>query len=412
MLERINHISFIRGNTAAGIHIVVKTDGSYEIKYVLIKKKGSEISIIKKTENCNEIKKIVGSVPSSTPVCLSIEGKGIIHKKASVSDSESDQDILNKLLTNTSTNDFYVDRSPIDDHFAFISAIRMEILEEILTEIKENKHFVVDISLGPFSVNSVIGILTEKSEIISAGSYSLTVKNGKISDYTKTDLKEIPVLYRIGDENILENYLIPFSNALNYLIASEKPSSHSGLLQQRENFLYKKMFNLTGWLVLIILFAVLLVNFLYFDYYSKKQNDLSAEAGQNSELLNMLDTLTKELEMKDDFIKKSDFLSMTKHSFYADKLAKSVPDQILLTKMDLQPLEKKIKEGDQPIFQKNKIKISGIADDSSIFYDWIKKLNNENWILELEVLNYYRKDENKYGNFEIEISLKNQESII
>lgn len=410
MLDRLKNISFIKGNSSTGVHIIINPDGLFELKYVLLKKKKTKINIEKKSDKFKDLLSLIENIPASSPISISIDGKGIIHKKISCSESDTNKDLLNKIMPNASIDDFFITTIPIDENNCFASIIRNEVLNEILDVFKEKKRFVIDINLGPYTINTILEFLNEKREKISAGNYQLKIKNNTIVDYIKEEKQGFPNLYRLGDEDIYEDYIEAFSNAFGYFISNSDETSPEIIEHQKNEFLYRQLFVIAGWSIMILLFSILLVNYLFFDHYNKKQNRLSIRVEQNKNLLNRLDTLSKELMMKEDFIAKSDFLSSTKQSYYADRLANTVPKYILLEKMDLQPLIKKMKNGTEPLFQKNAIIISGLSNNSSVFNNWIKDLNKEEWISELEVLNYSQEDERSSGNFEVEILLQEMDN--
>ena len=152
---------------------------------------------------------------------------------------------------------------------------------------------------------------------------------------------------------------------------------------------------------------MLLINFLLFDHYSKKSNELSANINLNTGLLQQLDTLTKELKFKEDFIEQTGILSNSRLSLYSDRIASTLSDNIQLIDLSINPLDKKLKSNQEPEFNKNKIYINGITSNSTILNDWIKTIMKEGWVKEVNIKNYNQDNAITKGEFKIEIIIKN-----
>lgn len=403
MLNRLKYSSLITGNSIAGIHIDIDSDDRCLAQLVLLRKNRSKLLVDKKKDKISDLESLVKSLSKNTPVSLSIDGKGIIYKKVSLTGDEDELSLLHKLMPNAGTDDFFVQRHMITENQGFVSAIRNETLENILKIFGRHKIFVTRFTAGPFDLNHIAGLLKDNPKEIHCENKIYLLENGSLSGCSTNGGDHFPKLFRAGDEEILESYIVAFAGAVAYF-ANPDPGLPEQIIAAKEEFCYKRLFLVTRWAMAVFLFLLLFSNYMLFEKYDKKNGELTFKVSQNKGLLNKLDTLAADLKMKEDFIARNDFLKSNSQSYYADRIAGTVPNAIILTTMDMQPLEKKLKDGDRPEFTRHIIRISGMSKNSVAFNEWIKDLNSCDWLKEVEVVNYAQEDEFSAGIFEVYIS--------
>lgn len=410
MLEKIKNLNLFKCRSVAGVHISLLPDNKLDIDLTILKRKKTKLEIENTFSSLTSFEELFGNIPGSTPVCLNIDGKGIIHKKINVKDKNNDITILDQVLPNASLKDIWMQKTEIYEDLFYISVVRKEIINNIVTEFKTNGKYIVAFSLGPFILNNILGIINLSEKNIPVSDYEISIENNRIIDINKNTTNSSHQKHKIGDDELTSNMLIPFAAGFEYFIQTNiPPEEFDSISTSGEEFFYKKIFVTAGWSVLIFLFVLLLTNFLLFDKYNTEYNDLSYKISQNKDLLSRLDTLTKELELKEEFITKGGLLRSSRNSYYADRIAYMLPENIMLTKMDIQPLKKKIKESKEPEFLKNIIHVAGLTQKSTLLDEWIKKIRKEKWVDDINILNYLQDSDLKTGEFEIEIKIKSEE---
>ena len=151
-------------SSAAGVECILLPDaspndssigrGKIVFNLLVFKKERSKV----KTEvshtgiDFETIKKVLSA---KIPVSLVINGKGIIHKKVSVSDKEDFPSLLHKVFPNANPSEFYVQNTPADNSSnAFVSIIRKNIADDIIAQFSNSGFYIVSCLMGPFPITS------------------------------------------------------------------------------------------------------------------------------------------------------------------------------------------------------------------------------------------------------------------
>ncbi len=406
MFQKFKKIEFLKGNSVAGVSVNIQTDGGFNFSVAILQKKKNKVEITKKHDGITTVEELMKILPSSLPVQLVIDGKGVILRKVMVEKDSSDDMLLNQVLPNSNPDEFYFEKYRTEGDFVFISLIRIQQLNEICNIFNEAGRIIVHVSLGPLLVNHILNIAENKENCIEIPALQLQVKNNLIVEVNRTTNQASGSVIRVGTENIEGSILLPFTAGLCYqLNLFDETKLPDTLQKQADEYWYKRIFVIGGWAALVFIFTLLLVSFLLFDNYRKLSNDLSYKVSLNTDLINRLDTLKTELKLKKDFFKDYNLSESSRQSFFADQIALTLPETITLTVMDISPLKKKLKENQAPEFDRNAILISGITSNSNILNDWIKKLQQQKWVKQINIMNYSQENAVVKGEFKIEMIL-------
>jgi len=227
-------------------------------------------------------------------------------------------------------------------------------------------------------------------------------------EYKKTDISS-DLCYQIAGETIPSVFLSPFVSALNFYIGTEE-TAYPPVKKNKIDFFAHRFFILGGWSTLIIAFLVLLINSLVFMHYTDMENQLEKQVSNNNQYLIILNKLKEELKQKDQFLLQSGFTEKTRFSFFTDRIASSVPSGIHLSGLSVSPLQSKIKKEKAIEFRKGYISLNGQTPNSIILNDWITVLEKYPWIGKISVIHYLQEQSDNFGEFQIEIELKNNHS--
>jgi hypothetical protein len=160
--------------------------------------------------------------------------------------------------------------------------------------------------------------------------------------------------------------------------------------------------------VLIFFFTILLINYLIFDNYWNKKNELMAAVTLNQGELEKLESLKRQYAEKQTFLSKAGLLEVSKTSFYADQIAIDMPEQISLTGININPMEKKTNESEEEgyFFIPRTVGIKGTCNKSAYVSEWINILKKKNWLNQVILINFNQDKELGLGIFNIELKLK------
>ncbi len=372
--------------------------------YVLLRKKGSSIELEKSSEN-GSLDELLQQIPPSAPISVSLEGKGIIYKKIEDTE-ETTKNPLQFLLPDANEVDFYLFKYPSADGYFYAAAIRKSIIEDITEKFKSHGLFLIKLFLGPFAIYNILPSIRKENNLLKLSGYSI-----EISDYTIINIKHGEEFHdetiAVGKEAVPSCLLISFASAIDYFLDQK---DELNTIPETEHFSrefnHKRLFNVIGFGFLGLVFIVLLINFLLFSNYRNTYNELNSELSSQKNLIERLDTLQNELKQRKEFIIEKGYLRSSRMSFYADRIAYSLPENIVLTKLTLHPLLGKIKMNKEINFNQNTITITGKASNSSLLNQWIKQLQNKyDWIKKIIIVNYTQEEYDSPGNFSIIISI-------
>jgi len=397
----IDHI--IKGMKSCGISIWIKPDEEMVISFITLERKSDGIRILYK-DSCKSLAEIKDSIPQKLPVYVSIDGKGVLHKLV---ESNSHNNLIDQILPNARSDDFVIQELSLKDDKKVISAARRSNIKAISNQINDLGFDVLKISLGPFSFVNIVTQFVERS-IVIVPNYDLVAENGWLDHYVKNESINPDYDLIIDTNNIESQYIIPFTNSLLHF-TNEDVLKNDFVNQNSQNksFHFKRIFNLFGLSIIVLIFTSLLVNYLLFESFRSKNQDLSQQIENNREILNQIEELKMEIVKKEDLSRSDMHKENTFYAFYLDRIAKDIPINITLRKLCINPIQKQLANDQIMQFQKNKILVSGYTLSASFLDSWIRSLKKLSWIDEIIIKNYV--DNNiETAQFDLEISLKHK----
>ncbi|GAA4272064.1 PilN domain-containing protein [Aquimarina gracilis] len=395
MLEKIKNISLrpFQETRFAIVGIVLGDTPVYNV--LMVDKKSSDLSIGSSfsTENFDAIK---DKVPAAVPILIHYYGKGIINKSVSAKG-----DYLKEVLFNASVDDFYIYELHQKDN-KFISIARKGVIEPYFEMFKENKYLVVDYSIGPY-----IGVMLKQLLDISSffsNDYNLTFDENHLITAQKQEINE--EVYHIGEEQV-DNIQLPlFGTLLQYLYPSEDIEYETGFLAQnkQENVL-KKAFNSVAIGMVLFFLAALLTSYLLLNYYNNKYVTYESQLYNLNDTYNQVKKLEEEKENKTKILQESGILNQNFLSFYMYRIGNTIPSNVGLNALQVNPTQKKIKNFNKILFDTGVITITGNSDSSMQVNSWVKELKKEKWVSKIEIIDF-SKNRSRKNEFTLKIMVK------
>lgn len=404
--------NIVKSKTAMGVEIILLPDGAFEINAVTLKRNKSDVLTETKSSAIADLASLAKITNAKAPIILVINGKGIIHRKVMVSENDSLAVLLNKVLPNANLNEFYIQKQEMGSSQNYISVIRAAVVNDILDALKKNNITnIMECYIGPFVINNVLPLIDKNiisSESLIFSNYSLLIREDRIFEVSLTD-NDADDRIKVAEDLLEGKLLIAFAAALSYFMGTDKGIVNSEPIDLvKDEFKQKLKFHFWGWFLLIASFFILLVNYFVFDHYWKKSNDMNSRLVLNQSALKRYESLKAEYSKKKIFLEQNGLLENSRTSYYADRLAASVPSSIQLLEMNIHPLKKK-EANDMTnsfYFDNNIIKISGKCDRNTELNDWMKEIKKNEWIETVSLLNYKQENAKDDGVFFIEIKLK------
>lgn len=400
MFQNFIHSNLVKGSKTLGIDLFINSDATFDINCMILRKEKGKLIIDKKFTGLKQIEELKDKTIKGLPVCLSIDGKGILFKKV---EKKSKQKLIHQLLPNAKESDFIIQKTDAGKHDQFLAAVRTEVLNAVIDSINELGIFITKCYLGPFAIKNIAslvdsGVVYTNNHVINLGEDTIE----KVERLAETKM----ISYTLGSEEVYSDDILMYATALAFFIDFEDEDGFEKVAETKKEFIFKQLFTLTGWFALAFFFVLLLVNYLFFNQYNKKLNSANFRYNQNLEMIKKLDTLKSEYALKEQYFVSSGFLDASEQSFYADRIANSVPSDIQLTSLNINPLEGKFKN-DKPLnFEMGKIRITGHVSQSIMLNNWVKKVKSFDWVERVTIIDYLQESQENPAIFELEIEMK------
>lgn len=408
MFSKLYNSTFFKGKEVVGLHIQLLPDGMKCLYCQLINERNAiEVS---KSGKFELLKQFSDLVLSKLPLYLSIDGSGIMHFRLK---EEFKENPLDQVLPNAKVEDYYIQRVNLNGEL-WVSFLRKDLLHKIISDLDAANLNPIQLMLGAFELNpSAISEL----EGVSQFDYSLFQNkwkfvNGKLISIEKNDnhLESDTRTINIADDLQLESmYLVPFFHGLIHfgVRGAEISNQPDAIKENKVDFTQKRLFVLGGWAALIFCLILLLVNFLLFDYYNAKLNQVQGELSAKNVNSEKVNELEKEVAEKRVFFEKSGLITPELVAFKADRIAATVPKNILLNQIEINPrLKKKLKADESPSFLLGEIIITGESKNTIDLNNWVQQLNAFQWITEVGIVDYETIKNRNAGEFILKIIVK------
>ena len=332
------------------------------------------------------------------PVLLNFEGKPIASRQVPYQEG-----YLKKILFRADTQDFYIYEA-IQDTDVFVSYTRTSIIDPILDDFAHADFQVIRYTLGSFVIKNVLPYLEDELPIITTSCHEITLSRKQIIAFEKSStIKEKP--YSILNESLLNYHLTALS-----LFIEEKTNapyvlgSEATVKKNKEDSYFKKIFKKGGVIAIVLIICSLIIGHVLKSRTSNAFIEKQSEISYLQQSQAIIDKLIEDKKNKEYILTHSGFNRNAIFTQYISEITNAVPTEIILTSLEVQPLEKKVKPDEKIDLNFNIIKISGISNEDIAVDSWIDLLKKMPWVQRIEVTNYER-NRALDGRFEIIIEI-------
>ena len=393
MLGRIKTY-FEYGNRFCGIEHA--TQNGKEICFITQLKKNKNALEIDNLHETPSIEEVISNLPKKQHICLIINNDNVLTKQIDSSETNILK-LVYKVFPNINLDDFYYDVIKQQNN-QFVSICRKTYVVELIDVYKQHGLSIINIVLGNTAISGVSSFL--KSKKITTSNAHVFFNNQTITTIEKTEVGST-TNYNINGLEITNNYLLSCSGALNALINTYNPITNFDELKisLKNDFVQSRFYSLFLKSGLAIILTVLLINFFIFNHYFNEVKILQQTSQINQttkqKIIKLNESVSKSQKMVEDMLKGNS----SKSSFFVNTIVQSLPNSILLSELNYQPIIKQIK-AKQPInVDRDFILLSGKSNNSDAFSNWLADLENTNWINRVEILSYedYSKSSSKFS---------------
>jgi len=384
---------------ATGIEIL-QIDEQFFFNIVELKRKKEQVEIIKVESSIQGFENCFQHLNPNTPIFIALNVRGLLHQNVKLT-KNTNQEYLELILPNAKADDFYIQTNSIINH-TVVSIIRKNTVHPIINQFIAAKLKILSISLGSFQVQSALPLLNEYNEI-ETFKYVLKYNDDKeLVNYQENESLSENQTILIGNRWLNTFLVVAFSTAFEGLLNISNTITNPAIEEQQEEYIQERLFKFSLTTFLGTLLTILIVNFLLFTKYNTENQTLSINAIQKEQQLAQLEKLKSKVKEQKGLTN----LLQSKTSFYADRIAASVPKNIELMEMTIFPEKaNSFYEEESRILYENKIiNLKGRCTNSFEYNQWLKTLRKIQWIIKVENINYQDINEN-YSQFEVQLTI-------
>lgn len=385
----------------SGVAVTILPDNRITVSVVVVTKTKNNLSVVKKG-TFNSIEETKDFIPGNSVLVLSVDGYGIINKQT---DKENSDAGISKILPNAKPADLYfqkIEQGNTDK--TFVSIVRKEKLNQVISELNVCGFIPFDIILGPFSILNIFQFLEDEKKIVVPG-YVFTISDDKTLTFSKEQAnEEADIIF--GSDRIPGEYLVALASCLCYFTPGVSFINNFTFISgQKKEFLARKGYKVLGPAVLLFFFILLVINMLFFSRYNIENNRLKAKINHNRELVREADSLKeliKEKRALADIYNENESRLL---SYYADRIASVIPSYVTLTRINLNPFTRVPGNQNKNPFSKGVISVNGRLTGTGDLDLMIKRISSFRWVDKVEISNY-TDSENEFPVFEIKIKIR------
>ncbi len=394
----------VTGSLFAGLEVQFRGEGMV-MHLVVLRKKGKQLVIDKVVRGIIKTELLSDHLAKNIPLALAFTGKGILHRRIAGDPAGDPKLFLSKVLPNASVKDFYYQVFPAAQDEQLISVLRKTAIDSMLEQL--DAFSVVECSLGPLAVVNSLAVLENVSPELKFGNHLIHLQDRLPEEVQFSEMDNADETFTIGGEKLVGDLLPAFALAFQQLLGEEQRAKIQvdALDASKENFLQKKLFVAGGKTLLVTVLLLLLGNYFLFSHYWSEQAALESKMQINGGALTELRNLEKQVVIKRTFLKQAGFLRGSNHSYYADRIAAELPNEILLSQLNLAP-RLKLSEEDSIGFKPGCVEIAGSCSQSIVLNKWLQEIKTKSWV-KSATLESYQQDKNmQQGVFKVALILE------
>ncbi len=369
-------------------------NGKDQINFLQLEKKKKEL-VVKNNSQFTTLNEFSKDIVKH--LFLVINNKQVLTKKVSFT-NESNLILVQEAFPNITISDFYFDTYSNDEE-SFVAIARKEYVDAVIKTYTDKEIAIIGIGLGNLTIKNLLNYIQPNSTITTTNS-TIILNETQIDRIEKRDSEK--QYFSINGLEISNYDVLSLSGILSYytntFLGLEDVNNQLTAIYEKKKFFSNSLSLALGFLLLI-----LLVNFFVFNNYFSKSDRLSAELSLNKTYKDQLLSLQKEVKTKEMVLESLQSASQSKVAVYLDKIGQLVPNSILLTAINYQPIISRFKKGKEIKVDFQKIFVGGIVKDNPDFTLFIDALEKEKWVDTVTILDFSKKGTTR-SSFELLIS--------
>lgn len=388
-------------DTICGLEIQL-TDEGFNYFYTILSHKKNKLEVTESGSGQHDFNLPAKIKKDKIPLVIGLAGKGLISKKVTLPEKNINyEDIVTQSLPTIDKSDFYIQIYPQKECDAYINIFRKERLNTLLRSLEQ--YDLADVFLG-YSFITDATPLTSLFDRIVTNSGVIELSNGCINNVKIEESTQNPEL-SIDGLTLNKQNTMGFALCFVYLLNTKRQFDFSSYRDFRTIHTEKNKLRFLSRAAIFTAFALCLINYLFFNYYFSENKKLQGELDLYEDKYQQINELLTSYEEKKHVIEESGILNKELIAPYIDKIALTVPSDLILSDWKINPVIET--ETDSLIrFKKNNLYVKGNCEKSLLVNEWINVLKSLDFIKNVNMENYQFRSENNAPNFELKIELE------
>lgn len=381
-----------KGTSFYGLE-VYEIEVSTKFRLLEVSKKKGEL-VLADSKSFEDKKDLGTQLNKALPVYLIYNTGDVITKRSGPENTMESKALVSQIFPGLDFENFHFQIAKLKEK-CYVSIAKKQNVGHLIERLRQMGLQIAGFSLGISSLSHLVDYMEVDVFCTNTAKYSL--ETGSNAD-PRTPIKQDDNVtsYSVNGLEIENTELLAFSGVLGFLENASPIHSNFtemfGNLQQQ--YTRNRTFKLLLRSSLSFILTLLLVNFLYFNFYFEKvqlsQENLTLE-NENKKKLAAVSTKVSEKERKLEAVSS---LSNSKASLYLDKLCATIPKSVLLGELVYQPLAKPVQASKPIQLEEQQLLIMGTSGDSEAFSSWIEQLESQEWVTSVETTDYDYKSRN------------------
>lgn len=380
-----------------GIEIVDYFNEESVHNFIELKNENNEL-ILSEAHSDLSFDELIELIPKRSQVALVVNQNFVLTK--SIPGKQEEVHAINTAFPNTDLNAFYYEvyRS---DTSTFVSICRKNKIDQIISQFSKHQIAVTSLSFG----NPLAAVLKDINQtgIIHTSNARVQISEDDFS-FVKEEISDSKSYLFEGLE-IKSSNVLSFCAALNLFFQNfESKNNFEAIINTQAS--YYKSINFNYYfprLSLAIIFIVLLINTIVFLNYSEKVEPLLVYDSSIENRLTELDKLKSEVKNIEMSANKISSQNIDETIYYVNQILKSLPQEIILSELNYQPVSKSIKEGEDLILAEDLLSLKGETNSNKSLSNWLLELEDYDWVEDIVITDF--KNDSSEGQFEIDLKI-------
>ncbi len=387
--------------TCTGVELVLDAEAIVQWRTVQVTVNGEQLTIGTKRQAEGTLPEILKKAQVGGPVAVSLNGKGILTRKISATESAVEE-TFRSTFPSLDPADFYMQQFHATAA-TYLSIVRKSLADELIQQLETAGMTVLLLSLGPFPVAHVLKQFnTYGGKFVFDGHEVAYAQDGGWDDYHFEAGKRAAFPVKIGQETLDEQLIVAYATAFQLALYKRLPvlaANVPALEDQLDDLEQRKRFNRRFGGVVGTTFVVLLINFCLFSWLLAGNDQLQQRVSVTSAKVQNVEVLKQDAGRKQLLLGKLGWKNRLPLAYLAQQTGSSVPSGLILKGMHIHaPSTADTSSADAQIM------VKGASTGTDPVNTWMYRLKQQSWVKQVRLDRYSARDADGRSEFQLNIT--------